>query len=205
MEYRRQDKYNLEHPHFHMVLRFLCGLRKLREYPSEVLNTLRFDGKHLVSFLWRCSLCVDRISLNTLYWLFEAQDIIAEVLGSSGIYPYRQLLGTPTPFDYFVLGYCLSHSNCTWTINLPYLRVQDEGVEMLVRGVMEDEIHYTGGIIEINLAANDITCEGVKHLLNFPKQLINKLEILDLSNNKLDSESCGTLACLIPHARASSE
>ena len=64
---------------------------------------------------------------------------------------------------------------------------------------MEDEIHYTGGIITINLAANYITCEGVKHLLNFPKQLINKLKILDLSNNKLDSESCGTLACLIPH------
>ena len=139
-----------------------------------MLNTLCFDGKGLVL---SCSLCVDRISLNTLYWLFEAQDgdVIAEVLGSSGIYPYRQLFLTRTPFDYFVLGYCVSHSNCTWTVNLPYLSIQYEGVEMLVRGVVEDEIHYTGGIIMINLAANDITCEGVKHLLNFPKQLINKL------------------------------
>ena len=112
MEYRRQDKYNLEHHHFYMW--FLCGLRKLREYPSEVLNTLCFDGRYLVSLLWRCSLCVDRISLNTLYWLFEVQDgdVIAEVLGSSGIYPYRQLFLTQTPFDYFVLGYGVSHSNC---------------------------------------------------------------------------------------------
>ena len=29
MEYRKQDKYNLKHHHFHMVLRFLCGLKEV--------------------------------------------------------------------------------------------------------------------------------------------------------------------------------
>ena len=46
---------------------------------------------------------------------------------------------------------------------------------------------------------NDITTEGVKHLLNLPKKIINKLKILDLSKNHLHSESCAVLAHLISH------
>ena len=39
----------------------------------------------------------------------------------------------------------------------------------------------------------------MNHLLKLPKQLINKLVILNLRHNKLDSESCAVLAHLIPH------
>ena len=75
----------------------------------------------------------------------------------------------------------------------------DEGVEMIVRGAVEKETHCTGGILELNLIMNDITAEGVKHLLNLPKKIINKLKILDLSKNHLYSESCAVLAHLISH------
>ena len=103
-----------------------------------------------------------------------------------------------TPFDCFVLGYCVSHSNCTWKIALH--DIGDEGVEMLVRGAVEEETHCTGGILQIDLRRN-ITSEGVKYLLRFPKQFMNKLETLylDLDDNKFDTESCETLAHFIPH------
>ena len=93
--------------------------------------------------------------------------------------------GGVTPFDCFVLGYCVSHSNCTWKIDLADCYFEDEGVEILVRGTMEEETHCTGGFSEIDLSVNDITSEGVKHLLNFPKQLINKLETLNVCDNSL--------------------
>ena len=51
---------------------------------------------------------------------------------------------------------------------------------------------------------NSITSEGVKHLSTFPSQMINKLEVLCLSDNNLDSESCPALAQLIsltPHLK----
>ena len=186
-KHQRQYKH-----HFHMVLRFLSGIRKFSGYPSEVLNTL----------------CVEKsvdelanvVTFNTLHWLFEAQgnDVIAKLLGSSDIQLDRHD-GRVTPFDCFVLGYCVSHSNCTWTINLACYYVQDEGVEMLVRGAVEEETHCTGGISEIRLSMNDISSEGVKHLSNFPKQMINKLETLTLRHNNLDSGSCAVLADLIPH------
>ena len=72
-------------------------------------------------------------------------------------------------------------------------------MEMLVRGAVQEETHCTGGISEIDLSENDITYEGLKNLSSFPKQLLNKLETLDLRSNKLNSESCETLAHLIPH------
>ena len=69
------------------------------------------------------------------------------------------------------MGYCVSHSNCTWRIDLKVCNIGDEGVEMLVRGAVEEETHCTGGISVLELSFNAITSEGVKHLLSLPKQL----------------------------------
>ena len=63
---------------------------------------------------------VGEVTFNSLHWLFEAQDndVNAKVLGSSNIQLYG--LSRPscdfvvTPFDCFVLGYCMSHSNCSY-------------------------------------------------------------------------------------------
>ena len=154
------------------------------------------------------TLCVEKsgdelanvVTFNTLHWLFEAQanDVIAKLLGSSDIQLDRQG-GVVTPFDCFVLGYCVSHSNCKRSIDLHYYYIGDEGVEMLVRGAVEEETHCTGGISEICLSINDISSEGVKHLSKFLKQMIKKLETLTLRHNNLDSESCAVLAHLIPY------
>ena len=186
-KYNRSNKH-----HFHMVLWFVCGINKFTGYSSEVLNTLCVlepsdDSASVVTF-------------NTLHQLFEAQgnDIIADLLGSSDIQPYEQYGGV-TPFDCFVLGYCVSHSNCTWKIDLEECDIGDEGVEMLVRGAVEEETHCTGGFSEINLGDSGITSEGMKQLLKFPKQFITKLETLNLNSNNLDSKSCAALARLIPN------
>ena len=69
----------------------------------------------------------------------------------------------------------------------------------LMQGAVEEETHCTGRISEMDLSFNGITSEGVKLLLKFPKQLMNKLQTLKLRHNKLDSESCAVLAHLIPH------
>ena len=197
-EYKKQNR-SKKH-NFHMVLRFLCGITKFSGYPSDMLNTLRVEKSGDGESGDESASVVHKVAFDTLHWFFEAQDsdVIAEVLGSSDIQLHRQL-DVVTPSDCFVLGYCVSHSNCTWKIVLMHCNIGDEGVKLLVRGAVEEETHCTGGISEIDLMRNDITSEGVKHLLDFPKQLINKLETLNLSANKLDSESCATLANLIPH------
>ena len=131
--------------------------------------------------------------------MFETQDndVIAKLLGPSDIQIYEQR--RVTPFDCFVLGYCVAHSNCTWSIVLGFGHIGDEDLKMLVQGATEVEAHCTGGISEIDLNKNYITSEGLKHLLSFPKQVINKLETLYLYRNEFDSESCviSSHMCLI--------
>ena len=119
---------------FHMVLLFLCGLRKFSGYPSEVLSTLcvvKLDSQK--SF----NVSVVREIIDPFHWLFEAHDndVIAGVLGSGDIHHFSwrsNKFNVVTPFDYFVLGYCVSHSKCTWRLDLKSCHIGDEEVEMLV-------------------------------------------------------------------------
>ena len=181
-----------------MVLRFLCGVRKFSEYPSEVLNTFCIEERKW--YRDGMTYVEHEVTFDTMHWLFEAQDndVIAKLLGSSDIQSSNENK-TVTPFDCFVLGYCVSHSNCTWKIDLLRKYIGDEGLEMLVRGALEEKTHCTGGISEIWLHVCGITSEGVKCLLDLPRQFINKLKTLNLGENQLDSESCAALAHLIPH------
>ena len=95
-----------------MVLKFLCGVRKFSEYTSEVLNTLCVEecewyGDGVASV-------IHKVTFDTLHWLFEAQDnVIAKLLRSSDV-QLRKQYGQLTTFDCFVLGYCVSHSNCSY-------------------------------------------------------------------------------------------
>ena len=189
-EQRKEVKIDHQQRHFHMVLQFLCGITQFKDYSNKQLNTFliedsgdgSFSGILKSTLHWLFGgydLFSGRsyVTFDTLHWLFEAHDskLIAKVLGSSDI----QLNGRNsqvTPFDCFVLGYCVSHSNCTWKIDLEFCNIGDEGVEMSVRGAVEEETCCTGGISEIDLSMNDITSEGVKHPLSF----LNKLETLNL-------------------------
>ena len=194
-EMKNETSYYRWGNHFHMVLQFLSGIRKFRGYPSEVMDAL-------------CAVIKDDLedivvlNFTTLHWMFEAHDsdVIPKLLRLSYTQVDTKFSRNVTPFDSFVLGYCVSHSNCKWIIYLWDSHFRDEGVEMLVRGVMEKKTHSTGRIYWIDLTCvNDITSEGVKHLLDFPEQFINELGGLGLGNNLLDSRSCSTLAHFIPH------
>ena len=215
------DHYRPSDGSLQMVLRFLSGIRKFSEYSSELVEALHLT---LVKIDPGSVVCV---SFTILHWLFEAQDsdVITKFLWTSEVHFGSHLGYTEmptnyvvTPFDCFVLGYCISNSQCTWKISFgPYLGnrdhidccIGDEGIEMLVHGTVEGGTHCTGGISVLDFPESGITFEGVKHLLTFPKQLITRLEALYLENfdtqfhrvcnNQLDSNSCATLAHLIPH------
>ena len=236
MSYKKEH-----HHHFHMVLRFLCGIRKFSGYSSDVLNTqcvensgydtasddpdvesgsgsngesgsdsngesgMDTDGESGDDSVSDNS--VLKVTFNTLHWLFEAQnnDVIAKLLRTSDIQLLEDSDRGVTPFDCFVLGYCVSHSNCTWSIFLVNCNIDNEGVEMLMRGAVEEETNCTGQISTMILCGNQhITAEGMKHLLGIPNKLISKLETLNLFKNDLNPDSCEVLADFIqrvPHLK----
>ena len=164
------------HPRFQTVLRFLAGLGKFTHYPTSSIRSLmanvnpRFSSRKL------------KISLDGLHWMFEARcSNVCEAIGISVVDVH--LAGRVTSFDTFVLGYCVSHSNCPWEVDLDECGIGDEGVAMLVRGAMEGEAKHSGYISVMDMPRNKITSTGLNQLLKIPELL--KLKELDLSFNPL--------------------
>ena len=188
MHQERDDKSN---SHFRIVLRFLAGLRKFVGYSTSNIKSLLTDNKRL-SYM-SAPISEIQISLDGLHWIFEAQDTsnVCEAIGTSLV--SVGVRGRVTSFDCFVLGYCVSHSNCPWEIDLHGCGIGDEEVEMFIRGAVEGETKHSGyvsvmefgcvsGICIIGLL-NHITSAGLNQLLEIPDLL--KIRELDLSWNPL--------------------
>ena len=172
-----RDSNDQSHTHFRTVLRFLAGLRKFTDYPVSSIRSLLTDPGRGIS---RSDLM---ISLDGLHWMFEARcSNVCEALGMSvvGVDPGVR---TVTSFYCFVLGYCVSHSNCAWVVTLFHCGIGDEEVTMLVRGAKEGEAKHSGHISVMNMGDNEITKTGLNQLLKIPELM--KLIKLDLTSNPL--------------------
>ena len=165
------------HSHFQTVLRFLAGLGKFTGFPTASIRSLLDDPIPIIS----SSDLV--ISLDGLHWMFEARcsSSVCEAIGMSAVHVW--LSGIVTSFDCFVLGYCVSHSNCPWEVYLGVYGIGDEGVVMLVRGGMEGEAEHSGYISVMKMLRKKITSTGLNQLLKIPELL--KLRGLDLFGNPL--------------------
>ena len=95
--------------------------------------------------------------------------------------------------DYFVAGYCLAHSNCTWSIY--FVSVDDVAMEFLSKGCNHQlpETGISSQLVSLS-SYGSITVEGVKQFLTIPNSLIQHIQYLDLYENKLDRRACDVLA-----------
>ena len=161
--------------HFQMTLQFLAGLGKFADYPADSIRSIVNNSESSGEL---------QISLDGLHWIFEAQGSrsVCEAIGLSIVSPllrYRRL----SAFDCFVLGYCVSHSDCPWKIDLDDCGIGDEGVQLLVRGTLESEPSHRGYISKLDLPRNQISSSGLNQLMKSPTLL--NLDKLNLSYNLL--------------------
>ena len=161
--------------HFQITLQFLAGLGKFADYPTNRIRSIVSYSKSSSEL---------QITLDGLHWVFEAQGSrsVCEAIGLSIVSPllrYRRL----SAFDCFVLGYCVSHSDCPWKIDLEDCGIGDEAVQLLVRGTLEGEPSHRGYISELNLKRNQISSSGLNQLMKSPTLL--NLDSLNLSYNLL--------------------
>ena len=172
--------------HFRIMLRFLAGLRKFRGYQVDSIKSLLLNTMNVINSVENIQ---GRFTLDTLHWYFEAQnsDHLSLTIGTSTI-GVQLRYNALTAFDYFVLGYCVSHSNCPWVIDLSGCHIGDKGSEMLIQGVLEATPTYNGYIAEIHLKRSHVSSTGLKHLVKIPKLLK-----LNLANNPLGSISASFL------------
>ena len=115
----------------HVVSRFLAGLSELG---SDLWDVVRgFASKPRGSLLEE-----ETIKLEILHWLFESQDLsaITSVLGSDCVCFCYSCVNT-LPLDWYVLGYCITHSSCDWKLELQHCQL--ESAEMFLRAVNQQQ------------------------------------------------------------------
>ena len=174
-EYGSKVHTNLLYDHFQITLQFLAGLVKCADYPADSIRSILSNSESSSEL---------QITLDGLHWIFEAQGSrsVCEAIGVTVISPllrYRRL----SEFDCFVLGYCISHSDCPWKIDLEDCGIGDKGVQILLRGTLEGEPSHRGNISELKLRQNEITSTGLNQLMK-SLTLLN-LVVLNLSYNPL--------------------
>ena len=177
-----EDKYGWSHyetTQFKTTFQFLAGITKLESYPVDFLSNL---------------LSQDAVTMYS--WLYESQNLplLTSVLGSGE----RQLRlpYSATTTDYFVAGYCLTHSNCTWNINFSSSSVDDVAMEFLSKGCNHQlpETGISSRIVKASVISGSITADGVGHFLTIPNSLLQHVQHLHLSGTEMDRRACEVLA-----------
>ena len=168
----------------HVVSRFLAGLSELR---SDLWDVVRgFASKPHGSLLEE-----ETIKLEILHWLFESQDhsAITSVLGSDCVCFCYSCVNT-LPLDWYVLGYCITHSSCDWKLELQHCQL--ESAEMFLRTVnQQQEQHLLPWKIK-GLWFRWSTPAAVKVFVANP--VFYNLTHLCLMSSRLTSETCNDLS-----------
>ena len=159
------------------TFQFLAGITKLVDYPVEFLSNL---------------LSKDEVTMYSC--LYESQNLplLTSVLGSGK--RDMRLSYSATITDYFVAGYCLADSNCTWSI--VFESVDDVAMEFLSKGCNHQlpETDISSQLVSLS-SSGSITAESVKQFLTIPNSLIQHIQHLELyGNNNLDRRACDVLA-----------
>ena len=161
------------------TFQFLAGITKLEPFPVDFLSDLlKKDG---------ATIC---------RWLYEShnQSLLTSVLGSGE--RELRLSYSATTTDYFAAGYCLAHSNCKWNVKFDFISVDDVSMEFLSKGCNHQipETGISSQLVSASFMDGCITAEGVEHFLTIPNSLLQHIQHLDLSDNKLDRRGCELLA-----------
>ena len=139
------------------------------------------------------------VKLEILHWLFESQDpsVITSVLGSDCVcFNHDHDRYGIQPFDWHVLGYCITHSSCDWKLELSKCKL--ESVETFLRALHLQHdpslLPSTGKISGVVFWVSD---PAAVHLLvsSMPTLLVfSNLTQLGLMSSNITSETCNLLS-----------
>ena len=185
---------------FQNVVRFVAGLTKFSDIPPDSLKPVVLESSKELQA---------SISLNSLHWFFEARciNIYCDLVRNFTTLQYINATSM-APFDYFVLGYALSHITFTghWEIIMTLCHFDDECAEMLAGGVkfMSSEELNDVKIIKLIIPNGDITERGATTLVEMLKES-RTLQWLNISNNSIGDGGATALAEMLKENRTLQE
>ena len=168
-----------------MMIEFTAGLTKLD-----------FKEENLAQFI---SFIEDQSDLgwepSIFYLLFEAQNAgLLQKLKNSQIIIFsnsNSRVGSRGPFDFYMLGYCVAHSNCKWDITMSNIGYEE--AKMFIRGLDSCNASNCGKIV--SLYSSYPHHESVP-LTNLPPCLLTELTYIETYAD----DGWNNLAELVLHA-----
>ena len=171
---------HLDSGHFKMTIRFLAGLTKLANVPTDITRWLMKS---------------DDTKLSYFHILFEAKDISVTTTTLSS---NEMIIGSHyswTPLDYYVTGHAISHSNCSWRLLYSNSSIDDEKFELFCQGcAAPGGTGCRGHISYANFSNNGVTYKSIQSFVNIPTHILQDMRVLILYHNKLDRSACDLLA-----------
>ena len=178
------EKY-VDDGYFKMVLRFLSGLAKSSPMPQNLLTKL------LNSFNQKIVL---------FHWLFERGDetYIADILqdGEVRIDPAHLW----NALDYFVTGYCIAWSNCSWNIDFDSAAMGNEILIQFLQALRStDGEQGNASFTRLTLVGNELTSQSLCHFQDLPTHFLCHLKSFDIATNDLDRTAVECIAKTITY------
>ncbi len=165
--------------HMDVVWQFVAGLTGFGGIGWEVVESRKGrDRRGGVSpFLVQC--------------LYEAQGKAdcESVLGRSKV----KYSNSSCVLDCFALGYCIAVSRCTWQVVFRKSSLGTQLLEMLLCGLSSQE-EVCGTIDTLVLTHSHIGREGMAHVKEMPRRLLQQLSHLDMFYCRLDGTALDLLS-----------
>ena len=187
-ERKEMIKKCVSNKHFTMVMRFLNGQTEANYIPRDVM----IDMLECMKYWYP-----DEATL--FHWLFEGgkKSPVTEILGD------RELIvqsdNTWTSLDHYVMGCMIARSNSTWDLFFYETSIDDEKMELFIRGLCTSEGGKgKGHIRSIELSVDNFSSPSLRHLPGVPAQILHPLKKLCLEFNSLDSTGVDHIAKAIP-------
>ena len=181
----RISGYNMD-----VMWRFMAGLTGFRDIGWELVHkAIRKPLSHSQRNLGHPPLLIQS--------LFEVHDV-QELKGICDIIVKNMELkafidvNAQSLFDCYAAGYCIAASKHEWSVDLSAIG-GDEVVKMFACGLRC--VGDIGGYFcVLNLSSNSLTHQSMTYLNEIPPKLLNKIKVLALSDNQLDSTGLDLLS-----------
>ena len=194
-----------------MVLKFMAGLGKFEGLPegtvhgllrcfigimvSLKLDDVIVDGK-MLDLLEIPTSCGYDIKLESLHCLYEAKARMSLLNTLAEVRISELFVDILSPFDYFIMGYVVSHTSCQWNIQLgdDFLEQIGEGgnpeiqAARFAKGTNEDKALYP---VSASTVSIDISCPlkptEIKDFLGANPSFLNRITHFCLRIELFDS------------------
>lgn len=168
--------------HVDVLLRFIAGFQGSGSFLVDVLRDIP---------------CDDHYNVLLTYCLFEAHNDETIIAITNELCTSLMTIKCETPFQCYASGYCISASQCKWSVRLD-MSDGDEAVDMLGCGLRSTK-NVCGSISTLTIPLYHFTKLGVSHFSKFPSEILNHIELLHFLLTKLDKQTTDTLADVIPY------